>query len=174
MFKEMNVLELFFNEPTREFHVREVAKLLKITPATASKRLKQFKKKGVLQYRKEIRVDFYKANLENEFYLDLKKHNLVRKLKDSGLIEAINNFYLKPTILLFGSSAYGLDTSESDVDLVIISENNKEFKKLDYFEKKIHRNIQLFVFSNIKTVKNKHLLNNMLNGVIIQGEIKWY
>jgi predicted nucleotidyltransferase len=173
MFNKIDLLELFFNEPTREFHVREVAKILKITPATASKLLKQFKEEGILYYRKEVMLDFYKANLENEHYLDLKKHYLIRKLKDSGLIEAINSFYLKPTIILFGSSAYGLDTSESDIDLVIISEKNKEFTGLGKFEKAIHRNIQLFVHSNIKNVKNKHLLNNILNGIVIQGEIKW-
>lgn len=173
MFKEMNVLELFFKDPLREFHVREVAQLLKITPATASKKLKQFKEAGVLQYRKEIILDFYKANLENEHYRDLKKYHAVRKLKESGFVEAINRFYLKPAIILFGSAAHGLDTSESDVDLVIISEKKKEFTELEKFEKKINRNIQLFVHHNIKNVKNKHLLNNILNGVVIQGEIKW-
>jgi predicted nucleotidyltransferase len=173
MFKEMNALVLFFEDPIREFHVREVAMLLKITPATASKRLKQFRSVGFLSYRKERMLDFYKANLEDEHYRDLKKYYTVRKLKESGLIEAINKFYLKPTIVFFGSSAHGLDTSESDVDLVIISEKKEEFPEIKKYEKKINRHIQVFRYKDIQNVKNKHLLNNILNGVVIQGEIKW-
>lgn len=173
MFKEINTLGIFFEKPEREFHVREAATLLRITPATASKRLKEFRKLGILQYRKERMLDFYKANPENENYRDLKKYYGLRKLKESGFIEAINRFYLKPTIVLFGSFAQGLDTSKSDIDLVIISERKEEFKGIEKFEKILNRRIQLFRYKKVRAVKNKHLLNNILNGIVIQGEIRW-
>lgn len=173
MFKEINNLVIFFNEPLREFHVREVAIILKITPATASKYLKNLRDLGILMYRKERMLDFYKANLDSEEYRDLKVYYNIRKLKESGLIEVLNKFYLKPTIILFGSSAQGLDTNESDVDLLIISEKTSEFSGIKPFEKKISRQIQLFRYNNLKNVKNRHLLNNMLNGIVLQGEIRW-
>ncbi len=99
-----------------------MARLIKLSPATVSKRLKELTKKGFLKYRRERLLDLYKANLDSDEYLDLKVYYNIRLLKESGLIEAINKFYLKPTIILFGSASKGLDVEDSDIDLVIISE----------------------------------------------------
>ena len=51
MFKELNILRIFFDEPTRGFNVRETARLLKISPATASTYLKALAKKDILTER---------------------------------------------------------------------------------------------------------------------------
>ena len=59
------------------------------------------------------------------------------------------------------------------MDILIISENKSEFTKTKKYESKLERSLQLFVYTDIKEIKNKHLLNNMLNGIIIQGRIKW-
>lgn len=171
MFNKLNTL--FFEEPIREFNVREVARMVNISPATASKKLKDMSQKGLLKERKERMLILYKANLESDYYKDCKIFYNIRKIKDSGLVEALNLFYLKPTIVLFGSAAFGLDTETSDIDLVIISENTKEFKDLKKFEKKLGRKIQLFAVGNIPDLKNKHLINNVLNGITIQGVLKW-
>ncbi|HHE36381.1 MAG TPA: hypothetical protein ENL16_01035 [Candidatus Woesearchaeota archaeon] len=173
MFRELNMLRLFFEEPSREFNVREVARLLKISPATASKKLKGLVKEGVLKERKERILNLYKANLEDELYRDLKIFYNMRKLKESGLVDALNKFYLKPTIVMFGSCAYGIDTETSDFDLLIISEKTKEFPEVKKFEKKLNRKLQLFVVKKIKDLRSKHLINNILNSITIQGKIKW-
>ena len=173
MFNELNTLKLFFEDPVREYNVREVARLLKIAPATASKFLKTFEKKGILLGRKERMLLLYKANVESEVYRDLKIYYNLRILKDSGLIEELNKFYLKPTIILYGSFAKGYDVKESDIDLVVISEKNKKFTNLKKYEKKLLKDIQIFVVKSIKDLKNKHLMNNVLNGVVIQGRFEW-
>jgi len=173
MFKELNILKIFFESPTLEFNVREVARILKIAPATSSNQLNFLKEKGLIKERKERNLLLYKANLESDFYLDFKMFYNVRKIKDSGLIEELNKFYLKPTIALFGSALNGLDTEESDIDLLIISEKNAVFPKIKEFEKKLNRRLQLFAVKDIKELKNEHLINNVLNGFVLQGEIKW-
>ena len=173
MFKELNILKIFLESPTKEFNVREAARTLKITPATASSKLKFFSKDGLLKGRKERNLLLYRADLDRDKFRDLKLFYNIRKLKESGFVEELNKFYLKPAIILFGSAAYGLDTEESDMDLAIISENKKDFPSLKQFEKKLNRRLQLFVVSNIKDLKNKHLINNVLNGRVIQGEVKW-
>lgn len=173
MFNELNILKLFFESPTRQFNVREAARQLKITPATASKKLKLLAKRGILSYRKENVLDFYRANLDNDEYRDLKVFYLIRKLKESGFVEALNRFYLKPTIVLFGSAAVGLDTETSDIDLVVISEKTIEFPGVKAFEEKLGRPLQIFAVNDIKDMKNPHLINNVLNGLIMQGEIRW-
>ena len=173
MFKKFIILKLFFEEPSMEFSVRELARIIKIAPATASKELKKFSKEGILKERKERIFNLYKSNLENDYYKDLKAFYNLRKIKDSGFLDALNKFYLKPTIILFGSASSGLDIENSDFDFLIISEKTKEFTDLSKYEKKLKRKIQIFVVKNIKDLKNKHLINNVLNGINIQGEVKW-
>ncbi|MBI2148380.1 nucleotidyltransferase domain-containing protein [Candidatus Woesearchaeota archaeon] len=173
MFKELKTLKPFFEEPNKEFNVREVSRLLKIAPATASKELKSLSKIGILKDRKERMLNLYKSNLENSLYKDLKIFYSIRKIKESGLVDSLNNFYLRPTIILFGSSAYGTDTETSDLDIVILSEKTKDFSETNKFEKKLNKKIQFFILKDIKDLRNDHLINNVINGIIIQGKVKW-
>ncbi|MCX6747169.1 MAG: nucleotidyltransferase domain-containing protein [Candidatus Pacearchaeota archaeon] len=173
MFKELNILKIFFESPTREFNVREVSRILKITPATASTKLKELAKRSFLKERRERNLILYKADLESEICLESKIAYNIRKIKESGLIEELNKFYIKPAIVLFGSAAKGLDIEDSDIDLVVISEKNREFTNVERFQKKTNRNIQLFIVKKIKDLKNEHLINNVINGITLQGELKW-
>jgi predicted nucleotidyltransferase len=168
----IDTLKVFFEEPSKEFGVREISRILKISPATASKELKELAKGNFLKERKERIFILFKANLESNEYRDLKLYYNLRKLRESGLLGALNIFYLKPTITLFGSAARGLDTETSDFDLLIISEKTDSFDT-KRFEEKINRKLQLFVVNNVKELKNEYLINNVLNGIVIQGNVKW-
>lgn len=173
MFRELNIMKLFFEAPTREFNVREVARLLKISPATASKELRLLSKKGMLTGRRERVLNLYKANLDSDFYRDLKIFYNLRKIRDSGLVDALNKFYLKPAIVLFGSAASGMDTETSDFDMLVISEKTARFPETEKFEKKLNRELQFFVVKDVRDLKNEHLINNVINGITLQGKIKW-
>lgn len=173
MFKEINTLRPFLEEPNREFNVRELARALKINPATASKRLKDFKKRHILKHRKERILDLYSADLESYAYRDIKAYYTLSRIRESGLIEALDECYLKPTIILFGSASKGMDTETSDIDFAIISESTKEFPRRHEFDKKLGREIQIFPVKNLNDLKNKHLINSILNGIVLQGEILW-
>ena len=173
MFKEINTIKPFFESPNKEFGVREISRIIKVSPATASNELKELSKKGVLIIKEERGFSLYRANLESDLYKDIKVFYNLRKIKDSGILNEINNFYLKPTIILFGSFSNGLDNEKSDIDLTIISEKTKEFPKLKEFETKLKRELHFFIVKDLKDLKNTNLINNVLNGIVIQGEIKW-
>ena len=173
MFINLNTMKIFFEEPSKEFNVREVARILGISPATASKELKRLAQEKFLNERKERVFNLYKANLESDAYRDLKIHYNVRKLRESGLVDALDRFYLKPTVVLFGSAASGIDTESSDFDMLIVSEKTKEFPDVKRFEGKINRKLQLLVVRDVKKLRNEHLINNVLNGIVIEGRIKW-
>jgi len=173
MFKELNILKVFFESPNKEFNVREIARIIKIAPATASSRLKKLAKEKLLKEKRERNLLIYGSNVDEEKYKDLKVYYTLRKIKNSGFIEELNKFYIKPTIVLFGSASFGLDAEDSDIDFVILSEKNKEFPKKEKYEKIINRRLQLFVIRNIKELKNEHLINNVLNGIVLQGGLRW-
>lgn len=173
MFKELNTIKPFLEEPNREFNVREAARMLKIAPATASKKLKKLAKEGILKERKDRFLNLYRADMENSQYLDLKVYYTIRKIRESGLRDSLNRFYIKPAIVLFGSAAYGMDTKDSDIDLFILSEKTGKPPETSKFEKIINRKIQIFAEKDINDLKNEHLINNVLNGIVLQGELRW-
>lgn len=88
-------------------------------------------------------------------------------------MDALDEFYLKPTVVLFGSAASGLDTETSDIDLVVISEKTIKFPDAETFGKKLGRELQIFAVKQLKGLQNEHLINSALNGIVLQGEIKW-
>jgi len=173
MFKQLNDLKIFFEEPNREFNVREYARLMKISPATASKILKNLSNRKILLGREERIFKLYKSNLDSGLYIDLKIFYNIRKLRESSLIDELNDFYLKPVIVLFGSASFGMDNENSDWDILVVSEKKKSFTDLKKFERKLKRKIQIFNVNNITDLKNDNLINNVLNGAIIQGKLKW-
>lgn len=173
MFKELDTLAPFLLRPNREIHVREAAALLGISPATASARLKTLAKEGLLVHRKERMLDLYRANLESDAFRDLKVYDTIRRLRTSGLVEALNVLYIKPTIILFGSAAKGLDAESSDIDLVVISERTDAFPDAPRFARKLGRPLQFFAVRRLKDLRNAHLVNSVLNGIVLQGELAW-
>jgi predicted nucleotidyltransferase len=173
MFNKLNILKTFFNNPKKEFNIREIARLLKISPATASTQLKSLAKQGFLKQRNYKHLILCRADLESNKYKDLKTYHTITRLRESGLITALNEFYLKPTIILFGSASRGIDTEASDLDLLIISEKTQNLKEKEKYEHKLKREIQLFPVRKISDLRNKHLINNVLNGIVIQGSIEW-
>jgi len=167
------LLEYFLLEPEREFHVRELAKYFKKAPTTVSKYLNQYKKKNLLVSKKKFNHLLFKANTNNPLYKDIKLAYNIKQLRESGLIEFLEDQYNHPeTIVLFGSFRKGENTPNSDIDILIISTIKKEVE-LNIFEKRLKVSIQLFVHSkaDIENMKihNKELLNNLINGISLVG-----
>ncbi len=173
MFKELDILTFFFEKPTREWNVREIARFSKMAPTTVSKFLKLYKKQDILSYKKKKVFDLYKANMGSNSYRDLKVYYTIKKIRDSGLMNELNIFYGKPTVILFGSCSFGMDTESSDIDLLIISEKKDDFTGKKKFEKKSQKELQLLVVKDLRELKNKHLINSILNGIVLQGELQW-
>lgn len=165
------IIELFMKEPEKQFHIREIAKILNISPMTVAKYLKAFEKKKLLTSEKKYNHLFFKANSQNQNFKDLKREFNIRKIRKSGLIEYLIEEYNHPeAIVLFGSFAKAENIPRSDIDILIVSPIEKEIN-LDKFEKKLSHNIQLFLASKtkIKNMKNKDLLNNWINGIVLEG-----
>ncbi|MBS3142694.1 nucleotidyltransferase domain-containing protein [Candidatus Woesearchaeota archaeon] len=170
MFKELNTLRIFFENPIKEYNVREAAKALGIAPATASAHLKQLAKKTIVEERKDRMMTLYKANIDSSAYRDIKTYYNIRLIRESGLLEALNETYLTPTIVLFGSMSTGYNYHDSDIDLVVLSIRKGEFPKMDEFTRKLHRELHIFSVSKLEDLKNPHLISNVLNGVVLQGQ----
>ncbi len=169
-------LKPFIENPNREYHLRELSRLLKISPTTVGKNLESLKKENYLLKRKDRGHLLYRANTDSDAYKDTKTYYNITRIKKSGLIDFLTNEYNYPkTIILFGSYAKAENTPQSDIDLFIVSETTKE-PNLKKFEKKLGCEIQLFTANQrkFKQMKenSKELLNNILNGKILYGYIE--
>ena len=167
-----NLIEYFIKEPEKDFHVRGLSKLLKKSPTTISKYLNKYEKDGILISEKKFNHLFFRANLNNYFFKCLKLNYNLNLLNNSGIIDFLEKEYNPEAIILFGSFAKAEDTKKSDVDILIIT-SNKNYLDLKTFEKKIGKSIQLHIYSykdvNLMKIKNKELLNNLINGILIRG-----
>lgn len=163
-----NNLAPFFEDCYRRLSVREYAKLLKISPPTASKILKNLCSENLLNKEEDRRFLFFWAKKENSIFVDLSRIYWKKKLNE--LLNHLEKQLLNPTIILFGSASKAEIKNDSDIDLAIFA--SKRSIDLTEFEKLIKRKIQLFFFESIKRVENKELLNNMLNGCLLKGRLK--
>ena len=167
------MLEYFIREPEREFHVRELAKLMKKSPTTTSKHLSKLKKGCLLNSRKRLNHLLFKANTENPLFRTEKLAYNLRRMAESGLIGHLVQEYNNPeAIILFGSFAKAEDIPKSDIDLLVVTPIRKELN-LKKFEKSLGHKILLFSHSkkDIEKMKskNKELLNSLVNGIVIEG-----
>lgn len=166
MLKILNNLKPFFEDNYRRINVREYSRLTKISPPTASTLLEKLKKQDLLKKEKEKIYINYFAN-KNKLFISLSRIYWSVILKE--LIKYLNKELINPVIILFGSFSKAEIKKDSDIDLAVFSVTKRNIN-LKNFEKKLNKKIQLFLFKSRDEVKNKELLNNILNGYKISGE----
>jgi len=152
-----------------EIGVREYSRVMGITPPTASKLLKEFGAQGLLKKREDRGYILFRANRENPVLKDLSRIYWREKLKE--IIEYLNNNLHEPTIILFGSLIKIEAKKDSDIDLAVFTEMNRNLN-FERFEKILRRKIQLFRFKSLSDINSKELKMNILNSYVIQGVMK--
>ena len=161
----------------REYHIRLLAKLTKLSPNTVITGTDELQKEGIITKERDTQTNrvIIKANTQNNQFLLQKKFYSLQEIYDSGVIDHLQQELSFPTIVLFGSFAKGENRPESDIDLFIISDVDKKVD-LKTFEKKLDAEIQVFLHTKksfrelIKA--NKELMNNVLNGYVLTGYLE--
>lgn len=171
--KEKILTELF-EDSEKEFHIRLLARIVKLNPNTIGSLTDELAKEGLVKKwgDNERGIKIIKANTESELFKLKKRAYNIEKIWKSGLLDFLNKCLGYPTIFLFGSYAKAENSVDSDIDLFVISDK-KENIPLDKFEKILNSKIQLFLhtkkdFEQVKK-KNPELVNNVLNGIKLSG-----
>jgi len=163
------VMKLFFDNPEKKFHIRQISRLVGLSPPGILKIVKKLKKEGLLATEKKGMIEEVSAPRTDKFFYLKLCYNL-SILNESGLIKFLEDKYEEPeTIVVFGSYARGEDTSKSDIDIAIVTgmELSLDLKK---FEKQINRKINIYEVK-IKECK-KEFINNLANGIVLHGFLK--
>ena len=167
MLEIIDSLKPFFEDSYRRIHVREYARLQKISPPTASKLLKQLNNEGLLKKETDKQYIYYYANKDSKLLIEFSIIYWNIALKNSGLINYIIQETLSPIIILYGSLSKAEVKPDSDIDLAIFTVTKKELDT-ENFEKKLKRKIQLMIFRDIDS-PSKELCNSILNGYKLEG-----
>ena len=161
------MLELFFENPIKEFYLRQITRKTNIPKTTVARRLKELVKKKLITKIKSEPFDKYRANEQDLLYTFYKKMHILERLHKSGLINYLIEKTSPTAIVLFGSCAKGEYDQESDIDLCIIAPKIK--LNLEKFD--INHEIQMFFFSRLSEIP-KNLRQNIINGTKLYGFLK--
>ena len=167
MLKIFNDLAFFFEDRYRRISVREYAKMMKISPPTASKVLTRYQKEGLLQKVEDRRYHLYYAQKENRQFIDFSR--LYWRIRLEPFLKYLEQRLLSPPIILFGSLAKAEAKNDSDIDLAIIAP--KREIDIKPFEKNLKRPFQLFWFDTLADLKSEGLRDNIVNGYILSGRL---
>ncbi len=171
---KLNILAPFFEDPYREYSIRELSRIIKINHTTIRQHLNRYVKEELLEKKKGRIYPEYIAMLSKKF-TNLKLYYNLEKIRISGIVEHLQKTFDFPVIVLFGSYAKAMDTNDSDIDLCVISNIHKELE-LKSFQKILHKPVNLHLFNkkefeNMKK-KSLELVNNIANGIVLAGELE--
>ena len=161
----LQVLSQFTNGFDREYHIREVGKLLKISPRTAQLILEDLENKGVIESKMRGRIKSYKQRINEvskRYFVFVEQYKSIVLIEQNLVVKEIIE-KISPHItgmgVVFGSYAKGIANKESDLDIFIAGEyDQQEIKRisknygieisvkcypLKIFEKNLHQDIFL-------------------------------
>ena len=170
--KEEKILELFFEQPTREWHFEEITKEAKIARSKADGWLKKFLQGGLIKKIKKIgKMPYYLSNYDSPEYKNRKKIFALEKLHQSGLLNRLSSLKKAKSVILFGSFSRSDWYKDSDVDIFIYGD--PEGLKIVEYELKLHKDIQLFVCQNKEEISKlgEGLIRNIIKGNLIKGDL---
>lgn len=125
---EMHLRTLALFTTGEDYYIREIHRLLAISPRTAQLTLNDLENKGVLSARTRGKIRVYTA--KNTSYLILAEHykTIAFFEKNPFIKELLEK--IRPTIngigILFGSYANGTATKASDIDVFVAGTYDKE------------------------------------------------
>lgn len=144
----ISILEEFLLNPGTEYHIRELARIVKTTPIYVQKELKNLESLGLLGSRKKGNMVLYKLQIKSPIVVDLKRIFLKTESIGHAIMEELDTQKIK-FALIFGSFAKGVETPTSDVDMLIIGNVNENdiLRSISKTERRIGREINFILWT---------------------------
>ncbi len=170
MSKENNVLELFYNEPTKHWHFEDILKTANISRPQAMQWIRKFRTEGLIKRVKpRNKMPYYLGNYTNANYQIKKRLYALHILEISGFFESLLRNPHVSLAILFGSFSRWDWYKDSDIDLFVIGSED-ELAIPSFVDR---RSIDLFYYTakSISEIPSA-LLQNIREGFCIKGNFK--
>lgn len=164
------VLSFLLLHPEERFYDREISRLTKVGRAATNYSLHTLIDASFVEREKKGRMYFYYVTLDDPIIRQLKITQNLICIKP--LVEKLKQVSLK--IVLYGSSAAGINHAESDIDLFILS-RVPEKAKATIYKSSFREKIQYVVNSPqdfIRLKKENPVFHKQASGGIILYEVK--
>ncbi len=168
---QQDILRCLFIKAGEPLNARTIANILKVSQPAISKSLPTLEKLNwvkVLKDKNSKRLSI-ELNRDNTQTIWLKRADNIKQIYECGLVNFIYDNFAEATAILFGSYAFGEDTVKSDIDLAVIGSKQRDLD-LSKFEKALERPITINFYKSFQSI-DKHLLNNILNGIVLKGSV---
>src|SRR6056297_1827866 len=132
------IMELFYENKEKSFHLREISRKLSLNPNTVFKALNDLENDDYVSHEKKGNQKRYSINKNSITYaifslFDIKKYKTLPKSRKRAIKYFLDSLEQKPLItILFGSTATGNFNEDSDIDLFLITNsgiNTQEAEK---------------------------------------------
>jgi len=128
---DWKILAHFLNNPTTSFHIKELGRILKVSPGSASTAVKKFESDGFLTKEQKGLAHLYKLNVEHPATSPMKRaYGAIRVLE----MKPIEKFFKIDeniiSLALIGSYSDGSYDEKSDLDFLVITPSKEDFGEL--------------------------------------------
>jgi predicted nucleotidyltransferase len=166
----MEIFSLTTLKAGEKLSQREIAKELKVSPTAVANSLHKLIKDNIILVEKTKTINFVSFNRDNKQAVERKRVENLKNIYISGLSDYVDTALAGATLIIFGSYARGEDTTTSDIDIAVIGRKEKELN-LEKYEKILCRKININYYPDWTGIQ-KHLRNNILNGIILSGSVE--
>lgn len=162
------ILELFFNDPEKEYYLRQIEKLTRYSVGNIRRDMTALESSGLFTYRMLGKMKLYKLNPSYALYKEIK--DIIRKtISIEGRLRSIVAKYKQIQLaFIYGSFAKAKEKSISDIDIMIIGDVALKKIKSDLYEyqSKVSREVNSIIYSKDEFLKKLKSGNHFINSVI--------
>jgi len=163
-FVGFRVLEHFLTRPSEEIHLKELARVLKISPASTKTYCDALLEDGLILEEAKGNLRLFRLNRDDFAAREIMKAYYLLKLKNLGIENLTEG---STSLVVYGSFARGNFNEWSDLDLLVIGEesNVNKDRVLD-LQEALEREIQLTVVPYYKWETMKKEGDSFSNSVL--------
>jgi hypothetical protein len=125
---DWRVLSFFMKNPSGEYYIKQLSRILGVSPASVKNAVKRFKDLGMLHKEEKGQTHLFSLNNDSVLVKQLKRTYTIARLFQLNMVNKLLDIDDSiVSIALYGSYASGEYTSSSDLDLLIIGHRRKDF-----------------------------------------------
>ena len=130
-------MQLFYKNKTAKPHLREIARQTKLHVPSVTNFLNNLEKEQILKSKKDGNLKKYAIRQSKKTYIlfesfDLERFEKLPSIRKNAIEIYTNNLPKKPIfIILFGSTAKGTYKENSDIDILLVTNNKISVEKAE-------------------------------------------
>ena len=165
---DQKILTLFSMNPGKSYYGREISRKLRLSLGSTHASLMKLEGAGLLRFQRVGNTKLYTLETHNPVVSSYKILNTLLVL--DPLVEGLHD--LARRIILYGSYATGTFTTESDLDIFIVTERKTETAEIiDHYQRKSGLDIRPLIKSQVEWMKlekaSPEFFDELNHGIIL-------